>query len=286
MSRTILVTGSQGLLGSSLVLNKKFNIIFLPSTHNPKNKSTYNLDILNSSIVESFLYEHQPDVIINCAAYTNVDSGYKHKKECHDINVNGLKNLLKYSSINTKIVHISTDYVFDGSSSIYDESSITRPVNYYGKTKLEAENILKGSNKDYLIFRPNVLYNNKGENFFTFVYNSLINKNKIDVVVDQLSNPTYVPFFVNVILDSIIMDLSGVFHYGSSDIISRYDFAILIADFFNLDKHLIVPVKSEILNQCEERPRNTSLDCTKILKSLDIELFSIKDSFLHMMKKC
>ena len=283
MSKKILVTGSQGLLGSSIVSNNSYGFNFISTTLNPSNRHLFKLDIRNGMDVKFFLEKHEPDVIINCAAYTDVDSSIENKMKCHDVNVNGLLNLLKYSNKRTKLVHISTDYVFDGCSSENYEESITRPINYYGKTKLESENVLKGASRKFIIFRPNVLYSEFGYNFFTFIYNSLKKKKSINIVTDQSSNPVYVPFFSNVILDSILMDLEGVYHYGSSISLSRYDFALKIADFFNFDNNLIIPISSENLNQKERRPINTTLDCSKIQKALDIEIYSINDSFHQMV---
>ena len=157
MSKKILVTGSRGLLGSCLVSNDYYGFNFLTTTLNPNTNITSKLDIRNGMDVKNYLEKHKPDIIINCAAYTDVDSSIENKMECHNINVKGVLNLLKFSHKDTKIVHISTDYVFDGSTDNNSEESITRPINYYGKTKLESENILKGSNRKYIIFRPNVL---------------------------------------------------------------------------------------------------------------------------------
>ena len=270
--KTILITGSNGMLGSHLskINLYNYNIITLP-----KNDIKKSLDVTNSNDVKECLDNFKPDFIINCAAYTNVNQSEINKELAHSVNVKGLVNLVKFSNVNTKIIHISSDYVFDGIKGDYTENDITRPINYYGKTKLESENFLIGSNRKFIIFRPNVIFDFNGFNFFTFVFNSLRNNQKINIVTDQKSNPTFAQHFSKVIIDSIILDIEGVFHFGSFDIVSRYDFAVKIAETFNLNSNLIKPITSNLLNQRAKRPLNTSLNCNKIVNNFDIEILPL-----------
>ena len=270
--KTILITGSNGMLGSHLskINLYNYNIITLP-----KNDIKKSLDVTNSNDVKECLDNFKPDFIINCAAYTNVNQCEINKKLAHAVNVEGLLNLIKFSNFNTKIIHISSDYVFDGIKGDYRETDITRPLNYYGKTKLESENFLIGSNRKFIIFRPNVIFDLKGFNFFTFVFNSLRNNQKINIVTDQISNPTFAPHFSKVIIDSILLDIEGVFHFGSFDVVSRYDFAVKIAETFKFKSDLIKPITSRLLNQTAERPLNTSLNCNKIVNNFDIEIMPL-----------
>ena len=129
MNRKVLITGGNGLLGSELSL---YNIpgYDIKSTSINNSFQSYTLDITKSVEVKEAIENYRPEIIINCAAYTNVDNTEINKELAHNVNVNGLKNLIKYSTIDTKIVHISTDYVFDGKKSQYRENDITRPVNY------------------------------------------------------------------------------------------------------------------------------------------------------------
>jgi len=279
VSKKILITGSNGQLAKSILSIQKFNYRFIPTSLN-NSKDTIYLDITDSDSVKNILLEYCPDIVINCAAFTNVDKAANNKKLCHDVNVNGVINLSKHLSKSTKLVHISSDYVFDGNSNdMYKEKDLTYPLNYYGKTKLEAENYLIGTdNNNYLIFRPNVIYSHFGNNFFMFIYNSLKNNLSINVVDDQISNPVFALDFGNIILESILMNLEGLFHYGSLDILSRYDFAIKIAKYYNFDLNLINKVSTQSLNQLEQRPTNTSLDCSKIISQLDCDTFTTDES--------
>ena len=278
--KKILITGASGMLGSALCakLSSDFDVY-------PYCKSSYSgidiLDVTDIDQVSNVINFVSPDIIINCAAYTNVDMAELNKSESRQVNVSGLLNIIKASSKDMKIIHISTDYIFDGLSGNYLESDIKNPLNYYGKTKLEAENYLIGSNINYLIIRPNVLYTYDlmSSNFFSWVLNSLTNNNKISVVNDQFSNPVYIPDLADIIKDSILLDYSGISHFGSEDTLSRYDFSLKICNTFNLNKRLINEIKTSDLNQIANRPLNTSLNCTKIESELEINLYSTDYSF-------
>ena len=273
--KRILITGASGMLGAELCLSLQNNFDIY-SYEKSSARNSKGLDITNIDEVNSAIAFVKPDIIINCAAFTNVDNAEMYKTKAREVNVVGLSNILKTCLKDVKIIHISTDYIFDGSKGNYLESSIKNPLNYYGKTKLEAENYLVGSNYNYLILRPNVLYGNnlKSSNFFSWVMNSLLVNKNINIVDDQLSNPAYIPDFVSVIQDSILLDYSGISHFGSEDVISRYDFAMKICKYFNLDHKLIKSLRTSDLNQIAKRPLNTSLNCSKIESDLDINLYS------------
>ena len=194
----------------------------------------------------------------------------------------GLRNLIQLSDINTYLLQISSDYVFDGDNGPYSEDEHTFPVNYYGKTKLEAENILRGTRRKWAIFRPNVLYSSdlfsKG-NFFAWIYKALLKKDSISVVSDQISNPTFNQQFVKAIFQCIIMDFEGILHIGSDDYMSRYEFAMEIAMVFGLDSALITKIDTDSLTQkvksyIAKRPLHSGLVISKIEKELNISSYS------------
>ena len=280
--KKILITGSSGLLGQKITdkLSGLFNVLSLP-----RSGAGNCLDITNKDAVHNTFKEFKPDIVINCAAFTNVDKSEKEKSLARDINVKGLTNIIGSLDTNSKIIHISTDYIFDGESGDYKEDDMKSPINYYGKTKLEADNLLMGSNCNYLIIRPNVLYSydnifnqsskdNYMQHFLSWLVYSLFNQNEVKIVDDQISNPVYVPDLVNVITTSILVDYSGVSHYGSEDSLSRYDFAVKVCNIFGFDRRKIIAIKSEQLNQIALRPKNSSLNCNKIVHDLNIDLFS------------
>jgi len=275
VEKTILITGCSGQLGNKLYedLSAQFNVIPTYKHHRDKKNK---LDITSTTDCNFIFSNYNPDIIINCAALTNVDSCERNKKLCRDINVIGLGKLIALSDINTKIIHISSDYVFDGLFGNYREEGPTYPVNYYGKSKLESENILIGSNRKYLIFRVSMLFDKINNNFFSWVLGNLKNQQKIKVATDMFSTPTWISSFSNMIIKSIHLDLSGIFHYGSQDSISRFDFASLIASEFNYPSALILPVESKEINFYAERPKNTSLVSEKISTYIDTDIYELK----------
>lgn len=275
MQKTILITGCSGQLGNKLYqdLSSHFNVVPTYKYHDDKKNK---LDITSTADCDFIFSKYNPDIIINCAALTNVDSCERNKKLCRDINVSGLGKLIVSSDIKAKIIHISSDYVFDGFSGSYNEEGQTHPVNYYGKSKLESENILIGSNRKHLIFRVSMLFDKINNNFFTWVLKNLKNQQKIKVAIDMFSTPTWISAFSKVIIKSIYLDLSGIFHYGSQDSVSRFDFASLIASEFNYPSSLILPVESKEINFYAKRPQNTSLVSEKISTYTNIDIYKLK----------
>lgn len=280
MLKKILITGGNGQLGKALSLElfDKFELLSTSKKFDKKQK-TYNtmrMDIQDRDQVFNIINIFKPDVIINCAAYSNVDKNEVNKNKSHSINVVGLKNLIDISSNSTYIIQISSDYIFDGNSGPYLEEDHAYPINYYGKTKLEAENLLRGSLHRWTILRPNVIYSDNlfcSSNFFAWAYKALIKNEKINVVNDQVSNPTYLDHLVKCVFQCIIMSHEGILNVGSENFISRYDFVVEIAKTFNLDINNINSISTEKLfkknkSYIARRPQNSGLYTDKI----DIDL--------------
>ena len=274
MGKTILITGCSGQLGYRLYhdLSNHFNVIDTYKVHEDINKK---LNLEKKEDFEHIFSIHNPDIVINCGALTDVDYCERNKAHCHSVNVEGLSRIISFSNINTKIIHISTDYIFDGKDGPYDEEHLTYPINYYGKCKLESENILIGSNKPYIIFRAGMLFDNRSDNFFTWILRSLREGKEIRVVSDMISNPTWIPSFSNIIMKSIYLDLSGLFHYGTDSPISRFEFARIVADRFGYNKDLILPIGLEEIDFTAKRPRNTGLISSKISKQIETNIDNI-----------
>ena len=276
----ILITGSNGQLGSHFnnIKDSLFNII--PSYY--KKKSSFVLlDITNEKDVKDAIKSYNPDIIINTAAITDVDFCELNKSIAREVNVQGLRNLIKHSSSNTKIIQISTDYIYDGKIGNYNEKSLPNPANYYGKTKLEAENILLSSNKKFIIIRVATLFSNYSNNFYRWILNNLESNNVLNVVDDQISNPCYALNLVNLILDLILLDYTGKINFGSINYLSRYDFALEIANSKGLNNELIKLSKTNNINYLSNRPLNTSFDL-QLCKKLNIKLFSSKDTLKYI----
>ena len=288
--KKILITGADGQLGSNLsaMLSGKFYSI--PTSRKNKDIS-YCLDIIDRTAMKSLLNEWDPDVIINCAAITDVDYCENNRSECFNVNVKGLQNLISLSNKETFIIQLSTDYVFDGKNSPYGVKDHPSPLNYYGHSKLEAENILRGSRRKHLIVRANVIYghNIMYNSFFSWIYKSLSNNKVIYVVDDQISNPSFVDNLSDLIFKSLLLNFQGILHHGSSDNISRYEFAKLIAKVFDFDDNLIKPISTSILinknkSYVAARPLNSTLKVDKSEKILNAQILSLEYS-LNIIKQ-
>jgi len=277
--KKILITGSTGQLGNSLEKVFKSRYDLVPTSRTKPNKNTnYFLDITNSLLVKDMVSAISPDIIINLAALTNVDLCESNPDLAHAINFQGVKNLVNV--FKGPIIHLSTDYVFDGKLGQYKENDITNPINVYGVTKYKAEKILLEKSKESLVIRTNVLYDYQSKaksSFLNWVVDSLKRGEKIKVVDDQFNNPTWTDSISVVIDRAIKADLNGLIHWGDFDWISRYDFANKIADKFNLQSNLIEPIKTEELNQVAPRPLNGGLDTTLAQDLLRLEPPQIDD---------
>ena len=239
-----MITGSTGQLGNSLVKVFKSRYDLVSTSRTKPNKNTnYFLDITNSLLVKDMVSAISPDIIINLAALTNVDLCESNPDLAHAINFQGVKNLVNV--FKGPIIHLSTDYVFDGKLGKYKESDITNPINVYGVTKFKAEKILLEKSKVNLVIRTNVLYDYQSKaksSFLNWVVDSLKRGESIKVVDDQINNPTWTHSIAIVIDRAIKEGLNGLIHWGDFDWISRYDFAKKIAGKFNLQSNLIEPV--------------------------------------------
>ena len=238
-----------------------------------KKRNVRKMDITNLSSIETCVKIENPDIIINCAAMTNVDGCEKNHTLAHTINVVGIQNIIKATNKRVKIFQISTDYVFGGGNGPYSEADPTHPLSYYGRSKLEAENILRGSLHPYSIIRGSVLYGdplNAKPNFFSWVYDSLSKNKNIKVVNDQTSNPAWLPSLSDAIMKMILLNAEGVYHFGSDDHLNRYEFAVLIANVFEFNAALITPATSDSMPFVARRPIHSGLKTKKISEELDV----------------
>ena len=277
--KKILITGSTGQLGNSLgkVFKSRYDLVFTSRTKPNKNTNNF-LDITNSLLVKDMVLAISPDIIINLAALTNVDLCESNPDLAHAINFQGVKNLVNVYK--GPIIHLSTDYVFDGKLGQYIENDITNPINVYGISKYKAEKILLEKSKESLVIRTNVLYDylcKAKSSFLNWVVDTLKRGEKIKVVDDLYNNQTWTDSISVVIDRAIKADLNGLIHWGDFDWISRYDFANKIADKFNLQSNLIEPIKTEELNQVAPRPLNGGLDTTLAQDLLRLEPPKIDD---------
>ena len=216
------------------------------------------LDITDKKEVKSLLLDFFPDYVINLAAYTNVDKSEIEKELCWNTNVNAIEYLAKYCvPTNSHLIHISSDYVFDGKNGPYSEQDLPNPISYYGRSKLAGENIIKRFNIPSTIVRTNVLfgYTKFGRpDFVKWVVNSLSSAEKIRIVTDQINNPTFLDDLSSAIKTIFDLGKTGLYNIGGNEFLNRYEFTKKIADFFHLDFSLVTPILTKELNQPAPRP--------------------------------
>lgn len=290
----ILITGSEGVLAKNLLKiilkNKKFNIFSL-------NKQ--NLDITDINKVNQTIESIKPSIIVNTAAFTNVDIAEKKKRLANKVNFIGVKNLSIISKkYNIFLIHISTDYVFDGKNKkLYKEFNKTNPISIYGKSKDYGEKFIIKNLKNYLIIRVSWLFEHNSNNFVTNIYNKLIQEKKIFVVNDQFGRPTSYENFSKFIYKFIlhIQNLNfiffGIYNFSSlGNLSSRYQIAKyikhkIINNNINISKCKIYPFSTNKIKLSAKRPYNSGLSMNKTSKLFKFKNISWKNSIINELKK-
>lgn len=272
MNNKILVTGCDGQLGNELKLLLPEAIFTDVNT----------LDITDKTAVDNFVRNNNVKVIVNCAAYTAVDKAEDDAELAKKINETGPENLAKTGC---KIIHISTDYVFNGSNcKPYTPDDETAPISVYGKTKLAGEIAVKKEAKEYAIIRTAWLYSSYGNNFVKTMRRLGAEKETLNVVCDQTGTPTYAKDLAEAIV-KIIPQLnetnSGIYHFSNEGTCSWYDFATEIMELSNLSCK-VYPILSVEYPTKATRPFYSVLDKSKLKKTFNISIPHWKES----LKKC
>lgn len=293
IKKRILVVGANGMLGQRVLELYSSNNDFELLATSVEDKLVFeNIDYVQSDIsnrneIKKVIYNFCPDFIINAAAYTNVDKSESERELAWKINVKGVEYLSDAARVlDSHLIHISTDYIFDGKDGPYTENDIPNPLGYYARTKLASENTLKISGSRNTILRTNVLYGTakfSRPDFVKWVVDSLRAKKEIRIVDDQINNPTFIDDLVQGINKVVELRKEGIYNIGGDEFLSRYDFTIMIAEFFKLDKSLIKRIKTEDLNQPARRPLKSGLITIKAQSELGYKPHTILQS-LELMK--
>lgn len=268
----ILITGSKGQLGLELVnLGHQFPNLNLFCT------DKFSLNILNFEEAEQYVLKNKIDAMVNCAAYTDVNKAEDEPEMADEVNHLAVRNLgLIAKKHHLKLIHISTDYVFDGNSEIpYKESDETNPQNAYGVTKLNGEKALLEINpKHSMIIRTSWLYSEFGNNFVKSILKLSKEKESITVVSDQIGSPTYAKDLALAILQIIPAinnsDLQ-IYHYANKGQCSWFDFASAIVNIANCNCR-VLPIPSEAFKTKAKRPKYSLLDTEKIEEAFNLEI--------------
>lgn len=294
IKRRLLVVGANGMLGQRVIeFYSPLNDVEILASSIEDKPLLDHIQYIKSDItvrndIKKVVYDFCPDFIINAAAFTNVDLSETERELAWKINVKGVEYLAESARvIDAHLIHISTDYIFDGKNGPYLENDIPNPLGYYARTKLAGENAIKISGAKYSIIRTNVLYGIAKfgrPDFVKWVVDSLRSKKQIRIVTDQINNPTFIDDVVQAINKIIELRKEGIYNIGGAEFISRYDFTLMIADYFNLDKNLIVPIKTEELNQPARRPLKSGLITIKAQSELGYKPHTILQTF-ELMKR-
>jgi len=291
----ILIIGANGMLGQRSVdfysnLNN-FELMALSIEDKPVfNGVDYiSCDITNREKVKKTVYDFCPDYIVNAAAYTNVDKSEIERECTWKLNVKAVEHIAEAARvIDAHVIHISSDYIFDGKNGPYSERAVPNPLGYYGRTKLASENALKISGSIYTILRTNVLYGTAPDSrpdFVKWVVRSLRDNEKIRIVTDQINNPTFIDDLVQAISKIVEFGKTGVYNIGGREFLSRYDFTLMIADYFQLDKLLIKPIVTKELKQAARRPLKSGLITLKAETELGYKPHTINEALTEMKRE-
>ncbi|MDR0953266.1 MAG: dTDP-4-dehydrorhamnose reductase [Elusimicrobiota bacterium] len=277
----ILVTGAKGQLGLSLkkVLPAKKTVFTdLPD-----------LDISNYDAVEKIIREKGITSVVNCAAYTNVDSAEANIDQAYAVNAFGARNIaIAAAKHKASVIHISTDYVFDGNNfKPYTEADQPNPISVYGQTKLEGELFVLKNTKECVILRSSWLYSEYGKNFVKSIISLARKQDEIKVIYDQIGSPTYAGDLAGIIEGLIPVVKNGVkkiYNYSHEGVCSWYGFAREIISLKNIDCE-VLPIESQEYPSSAKRPHYSVLSKAKIKKDFGIKIPYWRDSLKKAIVK-
>ena len=288
--KTILVTGSNGLLGQKItekiLTEGHLNLIATAKGANrfPVDGSYEyaEMDILNAEQVKQVVLKYQPDAIIHTAAMTNVDTSETNKDACYQLNVAATQNLVSLcEEHHIHFIHLSTDFIFDGGDGPYVETDAPNPLSYYGETKLLAELAVQNSKAKWAILRTVLVYGITADisrsNIVLWAKGALERKQPINVVNDQWRTPTLAEDLAEACLLAVENDAQGVYHIAGKDYMSIADLVRKVADYWSLDHSLILEISSAGLNQKAKRPAKTGFVLTKAIEDLKYNPHSFEE---------
>ena len=284
----VLITGSNGQLGSEireLAANyKKLDLVF---------KDFPGLDICNFNLLQSFIIDNNINAVINCAAYTAVDKAEQNAEIAKDVNSKGVLNLVNaLKSVNGKLIHISTDYVFNGDHFMpYNESDSVSPIGVYGETKREGELAVINSELDAIVIRTSWLYSSYGNNFVKTMLRLGKLKEELSVIFDQVGTPTYARDLAKTCLEILCGDSSEniskngkLYHYSNEGVTSWYDFAKEIMKLGEVQCK-VYPIETKDYPTLAKRPQYSVLNKFKIKTDFKIEIPYWRDSLKDCIEK-
>ena len=290
MKKRIVIFGSFGKVGEAITkelkLNTNYEIIAFSKFTESKSKfwQKYNCDydILNFKEIKKILINLKPTAIINCAAFTNVDLCEEQKADCWKLNVDFVEMLARSAAVtNSQLIHFSTDYIFDGLNGPYSENATPNPINFYGKSKLAAENAIKSIDGKFTIIRTNFLFGPSQtgkKTFVDYVLDNLINSKPIKVVDSLYSNPILTTDIAKGVRKIIKEAYLGIINFAGPDYVSRYSIAMEVAKQNKFDSKLIEKVDINDVEFLANRPIKAGLRNQKARQELNIEFQNFENA--------
>lgn len=286
MSRgRVFITGFGGQIGTDLTYAAADWDILAAFHHHPGRSDVHSvhLDITDYDKVKTTLLEFKPDIIFHAASLTNVDLCEKEKQKATLINADATQHLARMSErLGSLMVYFSTDFVFDGSKGNYREGDEPHPINHYGETKLLGERFVQNG----IIARTSVVYSSSPYtfNFARWVITELRNNRKINVVTDQYGCPSLSSTVALAAVELCKKNERGIFHVCGTERVSRYEFALRVAEIFGLNADLISPILTKELHQLARRPYDSSLNTEKTSARIKTPLLNTVDG-LQALKR-
>tara|TARA_Y100001936_G_scaffold169582_1_gene165843 strand:- start:9607 stop:10482 length:876 start_codon:yes stop_codon:yes gene_type:complete len=287
----VLVLGASGLVGSTFVNYSKdlydLHLTYNTNIINSLEFGSTKLDVINEkNKLKNLILEKSPDVIINTIAHSNVDHCEIHHNDADDLHTDIVKIILDSClEIGSRLIYFSTDHVFPGElNKKYSEEDTPNPLNYYAKSKLNAEKIILNNSLKNTVLRTAVIYGNHPRSRFTDWIISYLKKNKpVDPFIDQFNTPTLVDDLAKSLVKIIDNNISGLFHATGPTCLNRYQFALLLAKYFKLNQELITPVTKNEKKQIAPRPISVCLDSSKLEKKIKMKFSNIDSGINHIL---
>lgn len=286
-----LIVGASGQIGGALLneaLKTEHKALGTNYKQNLSEPNFTTTDINSDVSVANTFSQFKPDVVFACAALANVDYCQTHPEESRATNYDGIKRITDFcNEFNSRLIFLSTDYVFNGKEGPYKEDATPDPINFYGEHKLLAEQYVKANSKNHLIVRTTITFGNERvqKNFYLVLKSKLSQGEEIKVPTDQFGSPSYNKSIAKALVELGEKDLQGVLNVSSDSFLSRFEFALLIARIFDLNKDLIVPVLTPELNQAAQRPVKAGLIIDKAKSILKTKLMSAEEALLDLKKQ-
>ena len=265
----ILVTGAMGQLGKAIIGQENSDYEIIGSGKEDEAFTEFvGIDVTKAESMKQIITEISPDLVINSAAFTDVDGCERNQELAENVNFKGAENVANAcADVGCKMIQISTDYVFDGKTGSYTEEDSVNPIQEYGKSKLKGErSVIEILGNDAKIIRTSVVFGNNSSNFVTWIIDKLKHGENLKIVDDQWVSPTSTKFLASSILSIAELPAGMILNIASSEKISRLEMAYHIAEIFGFDSRLISPTTMGKIDWGAPRPMDSSLDCSKFGK--------------------